>query len=66
MEIKMDYPLICDFCGIKEPITNRKIYSVEIKEVGGDPISSRIITICAKCFGSKDIAKILKEQGREF
>jgi hypothetical protein len=70
-----DYPLICDFCSIKESVKSRKIYKVQITEIlaSNDDSkyahrdgSSRRLQICEHCFKFSALNEILHKENREF
>lgn len=70
-----EYPLICDDCGTKEFITNRKVYKIEISEIILDKTESkyaytrgdfRQLQICEHCFANSDIDRLLERHDRVF
>lgn len=72
--MKKDYPLLCNFCNTKEPVSKRKMYSISISEIlltdyeeyphkQGD---YRDLQICEDCFKNSDIKNQLDKENRGF
>ncbi len=73
--MKKDYPLLCNFCNIKETVEKRKIYAIEVSEVLIDDSDSkyphihggsRYLQICEDCLSNNPIKEALVKENRMF